>query len=765
MDYLRHKVHLLHYALFFSLMGLTFGCAGKEDQESNPLFRAREYVEKGQYQKAVIEFKNAIDLDQENDRTHYELGETYLQLKDGREAFKSFSRAVTLNPANLEAQLKLGQVFLLGKRTAEARKRAELILETTPDHIDALTLLSGVQVQEQDIDSAVETLKRAVSIDPNRFTSHLSLARLFVLRGELVQAEKSYLKAIALDPTGRVPHLELAQVYWKMGDPDRAESELKKMVSASGSEYQNLQVLARFYESVGQWDQAEESYLDSVRLRPENDVLPLMNLAHYYARRGLAPKALDTMRQALQIKKGDSTILLALAQMQFDLKRLDEAEVTVDKVLSSDEGNLGANFLKGRIHLVRRDFGPAQDRFDRILQESPANAVGYYFKALALIGKGERQSGEGILMKALELNPQLVDARMILAEFHLLDGNNALARGEIERVLEMDPQNTKALTLRGNLFLLEKDSAGAEAAYKEVIRIDPQSAGGYVRLGRLYSFLKRDEEALSHFKQALTINPRQTEALGLMVGIRLREKQFEKALELCETYGSKMKEGGEASFVSYLLGNIFQAQGEFQKAVEHFEASIELNPDLPSPYLALARLYVQEGKPEEAISRYQAVVEKNPSLSGYMAMGAISDQQGNGREAELFYRKALEMKADFAPAANNLAWNLAETGGDLDEALRYAKIAMEKLPTNPAVLDTLGWIHFLRGSYAEAVTILQESVARDPDNPVIHYHLGMTYYKISEYDKAKETLTKALSLQRDFRGSEEAIRILEEIKL
>jgi tetratricopeptide (TPR) repeat protein len=763
MAFLRHRIPFLRYALFFSLMALTFGCSGRGGEEDDFLSRAREYAERGLYRKAVIEFNKAIELDRENDRTHYELGETYLQLKNGEEAFQSFSRAVTLNPVNLDAQLRMGQILLLGGKTPEARKKAELILETTQNHIDALTLLSGVQVQEQDIDSAVETLRRAVVIEPHRFMTHLSLARLFVLQRDPIQAERSYLEAISLDPTGRVPRVELASLYVRMGEMERAESELKKMVCASGSEYQNLQVLARFYEGAGKWDQAEESYLNAVRLRPDNDVLPLLNLAHYYARRGLDQKGLDTMKQALQIKKGDPDILLALAQLQFDIKRLDEAEVTVDKVLSSDEGNLGAIFLKGKIHLARRHFVDAQDRFDRIIRESPGSALGYYFKALALIGNGERRSGEGVLMKAIELNPQLVDARMILVELYLLDGNNSHARKEIERVLAMDPQNTKALILQGNLFLLEKDSAGAEAAFKEVIRIDPHSAGGHVRLGRFYSLLKRDEEALLHFEKALATNPRHTEALGLMVGIHLRNKRFETALELCAAYGPKMEEEGEAAFVSYLQGNIFQAQGEFQIAVEYFEAAIEKEPDLPAPYLALARLHVQEGKPEEAISRYRAVVEKYPSLSGYMAMGAISDQQGKSREAEVFYRKALEIKPDFAPAANNLAWNLAEQEGDLEEALGYARIAKEKLPMNPAVMDTLGWILFLRGSYSEAVSELQNSVARDPDNPVIHFHLGMAYHKNRESDKAREALSKALSLQHDFKGSEEALKILQEI--
>jgi Tfp pilus assembly protein PilF len=105
------------------LFVLCIGCASKEEKEARHLERARQYVEKTEFKKAVIEFRNVVQLDPENDAAHYELGETYLKLQQGREAFQSFSRAVSVNPENMKAQLKMGQILLLGKRTEEAKKR------------------------------------------------------------------------------------------------------------------------------------------------------------------------------------------------------------------------------------------------------------------------------------------------------------------------------------------------------------------------------------------------------------------------------------------------------------------------------------------------------------------------------------------------------------------------------------------------------------------------------------------------------------------
>ena len=118
--------------------------------------------------------------------------------------------------------------------------------------------------------------------------------------------------------------------------------------------------------------------------------------------------------------------------------------------------------------------------------------------------------------------------------------------------------------------------------------------------------------------------------------------------------------------------------------------------------MALAEIYAREKRFDEAIKEYEGVIAKNPKyLAGYMAVGTIYDQKGDGQKAETYYRKALDIKKDFGPAANNLAWNLAERGGNIDEALTFAQIAKEQLPNSAAVMDTLGYIYYLKGSLPE----------------------------------------------------------------
>jgi tetratricopeptide (TPR) repeat protein len=147
-----------------------------------------------------------------------------------------------------------------------------------------------------------------------------------------------------------------------------------------------------------------------------------------------------------------------------------------------------------------------------------------------------------------------------------------------------------------------------------------------------------------------------------------------------------------------------------------------------------------------------------------MLLGVIYDAQGKHPQANTQYEKVLSINPRFAPAANNLAWNYAEYGGNIDVALSLAQTAKEALPQAASVSDTLGWIYYKKRVYLKAISLLQDSAEQLPDNPVVHYHLGMAYYQQGKTDDAKATLQRALQLSQTFPGVQEAQEVLATLK-
>jgi len=171
----------LSFFFIAAFLTVSLSCSSSEEKKTKHLTRAQEYEERQEYSKAVIEYKNVIQIDPQDAAAHHALGKIYLKLKKGQEAFRSFLRTTELDPDNLDAQVSLGNIYLLTKKTDEARKKAELILTEEPGRIDGLLLMAGVQIQEKKIQEAIKTLDKAVSLDPSEVKVRMARGRVFTV--------------------------------------------------------------------------------------------------------------------------------------------------------------------------------------------------------------------------------------------------------------------------------------------------------------------------------------------------------------------------------------------------------------------------------------------------------------------------------------------------------------------------------------------------------------------------------------------------------
>ncbi len=140
-----------------------------------------------------------------------------------------------------------------------------------------------------------------------------------------------------------------------------------------------------------------------------------------------------------------------------------------------------------------------------------------------------------------------------------------------------------------------------------------------------------------------------------------------------------------------------------------------------------------------------------------MMLATLYDHKKEPQKANEYYQKILDINKGFYAAANNLAWNLVQNGGNVDLALGLAQKAREANPNDPGVADTLGWIFYKKRTYLMAIGLLKESNEKYKDkNPEVLYHLGMAYLKNGDKSLAADSLSKAVASDIPFNGREEA---------
>ena len=107
-------------------------------------------------------------------------------------------------------------------------------------------------------------------------------------------------------------------------------------------------------------------------------------------------------------------------------------------------------------------------------------------------------------------------------------------------------------------------------------------------------------------------------------------------------------------------------------------------------------------------------------------------------------------------AMNDLGYLWADANKNLGRARRMIQAAVNAEPGNMAYRDSLGWVLFRQGKYAEAVAELEKAAAdKNPDGAVLD-HLGDAYQKAGRRDKAVEAWGRAAAALRKEKETEKA---------
>jgi len=95
---------------------------------------------------------------------------------------------------------------------------------------------------------------------------------------------------------------------------------------------------------------------------------------------------------------------------------------------------------------------------------------------------------------------------------------------------------------------------------------------------------------------------------------------------------------------------------------------------------------------------------------------------------------------------NNAAYYLAEARVGLDRAAELAAEALAKLPDDQNILDTAGWVAYLRADFAGAKEMLSKAMASGPRTSDVPYHLSKAEMALGEVDSALAHLKRAVEL-------------------
>jgi tetratricopeptide (TPR) repeat protein len=705
---------------FLCLLAVFFTACSSSPEElaARHTRRGDEYLRNGKFKEAVIEYKNAVKAEPENASLRLKLAGAALSAKDVRTAYQEYQKTVELDPQNFEAMGKLGEIYVLSGKTVEASRIADTLVKRRPQSPEGYILRSGLAVRAGRVDEGIAHLKKAIELDPNAVKPILTVGNLYVLKRDRRNAKEWYDKALAVAPDSAEVHVARGNFLFASGMREEGEREYRKAIELSEKKEDIRIVLAEQFLYQGRVEDSEKEL-----------------------------NALIDDGNSQKARK-------VLAEIKLERGKVEEAKPIVDAILERNNKDLEGKYLKGRIALAEKRFDEAKALFGEVMREDAVMAKAHLFHGMADILQGRIDAGRHEVQEALRLDPGNVRAHLVLGDVYLMTNAPAAAEKEAVEVLRRHPTNLQAAVVYGDSFVLREKWNKAEEVFTTIVKQMPEHPVGYWKMGQLKNRQNKPAEAAEYFSRALERNPKELTVVNEYVFTLVASGKSGDAKKILEDYLGKEPKN---HLLWEMKGRFHLAEKKPEEAERAFLTAIELKPDFIRPYYELGVLYMAQKKLPDAESRFRKVVEKNDRSPGTHALlGVVLSSQGKIDEANEHYRRSLDLAPKNALAANNLASNLSDHGGNLDEALKFAQIAREAAPEDPNVADTLGWIYYKKDLIDTAYPLLYDSSQKLPNHPTVRYHHGMVLLKMKRKKEAIAELKAALASDSHFPGREDA---------
>lgn len=504
---------------------------------------------------------------------------------------------------------------------------------------------------------------------------------------------------------------------------------------------------------------------------PSSEAVRAYIEAGMLARAGRLIDAADRYDEAAALDPESAQVWLAAARARARLAQWDAAAERAEKAWRLDPGSPGVRDELGRIYVAAERPDEARALYTRHLDANPADAAAWAGYGAVLLALGDADAAAEALSRATELEPERADAWERLGHAHLRAGRHLPAARAYERAVRLDPGREHLDRLVLSLALEIGDIELARGAARRMA--GPDAPPGAPSLAVAHLLVQRGDllSAANELEWILERHPHLGRALLMMGQIQARVGRDAQALSFLERI--RPGDPARADALRLMAALALRAGGGEQRdQTEQIDRAVALlrearaeRPDDPAVVLDLARALRVAKRERDARALLEQALARWPRESelAYF-LGLLLHGAGEHEAAMARMQAILEHDPDHAGALNFIGYTWAERGERLDEAESLIRRALRERPDDPAIIDSLGWVHFQKGRLEAAERALRRAVELAPDEAEIRYHLAEVLIAAGRVDEGLAELDAAIERATDpeekrrYEGRRAAIR-------
>lgn len=451
-------------------------------------------------------------------------------------------------------------------------------------------------------------------------------------------------------------------------------------------------------------------------------------LSEYQATIGLDPDSTFVYQQALDLS-------LRLGQ-------LPKAREYAERLISLDPQNPAGHVQFGGVLWSGGDVEGAEKSFKKALELDPDNIEATFHLANMLAPQRPRDAIERYTTY-LDLNPGLAAETLLqIALLHDRLGETDKAQDALLKSIEKEPRFMQSRYALAQLFEVRGDTAAALAQYAEIAPLDPENTTLFNRMGEIHYKGGDVAAAQAAFKRAKTIDAADPTANAWLSLLAEKRGDFAAAGAFLRESSAFAEDVGLHLRLSYYLTQL----DRFAEAVAALEAARAKWPDNADVNYFLALGYDDLERTPEAVTLLRKVLKERPQMrEAKMQIAIMLEKTGDIVGAEGYFRDLLKTEPENPVVLNYLGYSLADRGLKLDEAEALIRKAVALRPKNGAYVDSLGWVHFKLGRTETALKELETAIELLPGDETIWEHLGEVHAALGAPAQAWSAFMRSLA--------------------
>ena len=699
------------------MVTLIAGCSdhvAESQQIEQRMANAITDREQGQYEEAVIELKNALQIDPDNLKARAMLGDVYMQMGKAAGADKEYRHVQDGHGDVSLYLLNLGDALLRLKEWQEVLDRIH------PD--PALPVADRARVNAQrgsanigleNIDAARKDFSSAVALDPNCVSAWLGQATLAIAEGRISTARElvKQARAKAQGEDAAEAWRMTAQMGQMDGDFEAAEAAYSKAIELSAFKdvLQTSRALSRI--EMGDYPGAHED-LDAVGEKYPNHPYVLYGQGLLAVREGRFSEARGYLEALKQLIPGDvrGTFYLGVANLAEGNAK--DAEHYLAQVVAKSR-SVKAEMLLGQARYILGDYRGAAQVLEPLLASEPNDPELQSLLGSVYIAIGETAQGSKLLSSAVARQPNNITDRMRLGLSLVKLGKSDAGVKELEQVAADDPESDQARVALMIGYVQTGKFKAARTIALEIRDKAPENAGPWNYLGMVELAAGNREAAHKAFAKSYALAPDWPVA-----GFNLaRLEQFEGNIERAKAIGEEIlkKHPDHLPTMTYLIG-LEEATGNDQYAQQIAEQAIKRHPGELGPRLWLARKFLADGEPKKSLALFQDVEKDHRDDIGFLAVLGEAQLRAGETMAGM---KTFKELTELAPKNADIRYMYARACAINNDYLALGEALVQGLrldPQHPGIPVLVQRLLALSSGQASTEKLLWRMHSAAPDN-------------------------------------------------